>query len=459
MAAISDPGVTWRLRSGGDDTNGGGYLELGGADYSDQDAARESRTDWATADGTTTTITSAVGGLSSDLVGNVLRISAGSNFAPGYYLINSVPDANSLVLDRAPATDIGSGGVGKIGGSFSDYRIALSGNAAITSPLANGHRVLFRGSGTDSPTNADFVFSTFGTFATSGVLAQAAEPVEIGSYNGRALLERSSGTLVIHNNRNCRIHGLSFRSTGITHAVNGMVSGIGNAQIADCVFDANGFDVAGVNAVNSVTGCRFINSGGSPGALRAAIAGTHVAACGNRIEGWPGLGIKTTGIAALSNNLITGCGGAGIEMRPNSNNFSSAFYNTIVDCPVGVLLPIDGLSNATLIDNLISDCATAIEAQYNDGTVDVAEAILRAMSISRNAFHANGTNYSVAVSPPGDIQLSAIPYVDPGSGNYALNDVAGGGGELRAAGGANAYGATQSFRDIGAIQSQASGGG
>lgn len=99
----------WRVRTGGDDANGGFFVPgSGGVDYSQQDAAELTVSD-AVTDGSTT-LTSATGGFTSAMVGNGICI-AGTTVRE----IASVTDTNTIVLDATVTA--GTGQTAKVGGA------------------------------------------------------------------------------------------------------------------------------------------------------------------------------------------------------------------------------------------------------------------------------------------------------------------------------------------------------
>ena len=120
----------WEVRTGGSDTNGGGYTS-GGTDWSQQDAAQYSVTDGVTAG--TTTITSATASFGTDVVGNVMYVEGGTGaVAAGWYQIISRTNATTIVVDRSTGLTAGTGVTLKIGGAFATPgrvpAVAVTGN-------------------------------------------------------------------------------------------------------------------------------------------------------------------------------------------------------------------------------------------------------------------------------------------------------------------------------------------
>ena len=110
----------WEIRTTGNSENGGGFHDRipgTSVDYSEQNAPQLDLTDLACAAGSIT-ITSAVGGFTQAMVGNVMQIHAGANFVVGFYEIVTRNSANSIDVDRIPVTGIGANGHGKVGGGL-----------------------------------------------------------------------------------------------------------------------------------------------------------------------------------------------------------------------------------------------------------------------------------------------------------------------------------------------------
>jgi hypothetical protein len=117
MALHAD--TIWEVRTGGNNENGGGFHDRvpgTSVDYTQQNAPQLDLTDLACAGAGVTTITSAVGGFTAAMEGNIIRIHTGANFTVGFYEIVTVNSGNSVTLDRTPATGVGANGHGKVGG-------------------------------------------------------------------------------------------------------------------------------------------------------------------------------------------------------------------------------------------------------------------------------------------------------------------------------------------------------
>jgi hypothetical protein len=110
--------VIWEVRTGGNDTNGGGFKAgASGTDWTLQDAAQYSVTDAVT--NGTTTITSATANFGTDVVGNILYIQGGTgSVTAGWYEITSRTNSTTIVVDRSTGLTAGTGCTLKIGGAL-----------------------------------------------------------------------------------------------------------------------------------------------------------------------------------------------------------------------------------------------------------------------------------------------------------------------------------------------------
>lgn len=128
LATLSSS-TDWEVRGGaGNDNNGGCFTRNGsGTDYSQQDSAQLSLTDFATSGTGVTTLTSATGGFTSAMVDNCINLSSGTNLTTGFYRITGYTDTNTVTLDRAPDDGVGgvSGATGAVGGALNTITKAV----------------------------------------------------------------------------------------------------------------------------------------------------------------------------------------------------------------------------------------------------------------------------------------------------------------------------------------------
>jgi len=101
----------------------------GGTDYSLQDSAQLHLTDFTTSGAGSTTLATATGGFTPNMVGNGIHLVSGTNFTAGWYEITTYTDGTHVVLDRTPtAGGAGSLGNGYIGGAFNIGTVGMDDN-------------------------------------------------------------------------------------------------------------------------------------------------------------------------------------------------------------------------------------------------------------------------------------------------------------------------------------------
>jgi len=113
-----NPSTIFEVRTTGSQVNGGGfYNRVPGTsvDYSQQDTAQLTLTDLAT-DVAGTGLSSATGGFTAAMVGNIIQISGGTLTA-GWYEITAYTDTNNVTIDRTAGASK-TGGTGNVGGAF-----------------------------------------------------------------------------------------------------------------------------------------------------------------------------------------------------------------------------------------------------------------------------------------------------------------------------------------------------
>lgn len=469
--------LQWYMRADGAELNGGGFdptLAGAGTNYSDQAAAQLSITDGATSGAGSTTLASAAALFTSVMVGNVIRISAGTNFQTGYYMITTFTDSSHVVLDRTPSSGgAGSGGTGRVGGahvSFASY--ANGGNSTtpiITSPLAAGHTINVRGAGTDDPSTPDYTTTNFWQFVNGDMTSG---PVTVVGYNGRPFVQGNGLTfwnLTFWRFRHFKVGAtgtMQFQQFGMICGASGGVSpdtNANNGRIAldDVIFDQAGKDVACSSTCQLVVRCwakntGTISAGTYPTFGNAFHGGAFVA---NLIQDQRNLcAIGTSQLGSAVGNLITGCKGSdgGIKadydgLTNNPEPIGQLFWHNTVDANTGPGLNIKFVGSMWGMltrNNIFSNCST-----YG---IDVPNTIAdKAISTTPdyNAFYNNTTADRHFISAGAhDVALSASPYV--GGGDFNLNATASGGAACRNAGWPGAFkgGTMTGAVDIGAVQ-------
>lgn len=221
--------MVWEVRTTGNDLNGGGYTSaLGGTDYSQQDAAQLSLSDLACANNTT--LTSATGGFTAAMVGNVIYIASGTNFTPGNYEITARASTNSVTLDRNPTVSASAtSGAGKVGG------------AKINIDVNNFGSILVAG---------NTVYIKNGTYTSSG-------SISLSSGN------TSSAVTFIGYNSSRGDNPTSSTRPLLSRGANSLSFGTNNVVKCIAFSSSTGNSVTDNNGVNFFYQCKFSSTAGS----------------------------------------------------------------------------------------------------------------------------------------------------------------------------------------------------
>jgi hypothetical protein len=425
----------WWVRTDGDNTNGGGFdSEISGAgtNYCDQASAQLSLTDLATSGAASTTLTSATGGFTSAMIGNCIRISSGTNFQTGYYFITARTDTNTVTLDRTPTSGgAGSSGVGKLGGAFLNIGHNLASSASggasvsgITSPLAAGHVINLRGTGSNNPSSIDYAKPTgYWSFAAGN---DTAGPVTLRGYNGRPLLEHGSPSY--YSCSNWLVDSVCSKCS-----VNyGGAVWNGSLTMMNCKFDQAGYS-ANLAMVQAVYNSEFTNSGSQVDDGTVAISCTSY---GGRIHNCVFRNMRGTALSLGSMASVTNCVFINNRYGVDLIQTSTSYYESITNCILydnrshAIRITGDQAMQAFLSENII----------YGNGGTGIYTA-LDTVAINdrrfqnrrfRNAYGSNGANVSGFTIESDAITLTADPFTDAANEDFTLNDVAGGGALLKA---------------------------
>jgi len=256
----------WEVRTGGSNENGGGFHDRipgTSVDYSQQNAPQLALIDLV-GSAASVTVTSVVGGFTAAMVGNVMRIRAGTNFTVGFYEIVARNSANSVDLDRIPCTGAGSVGLSKTGGGQINCDL-------IDTVVVPGNTVYIE--------NGNYAAHPTVTF--SGAYTKTL-PLTIWGYNGarntrptglnRPLIALAGN--VFNVNTNIKIRNVSFEGT-VTTAGNALLkiitaSGNGLVFFENCKFNhlstGRGI-ITNTPSVNSIIAidCEFLSA--TPGGI------------------------------------------------------------------------------------------------------------------------------------------------------------------------------------------------
>ena len=300
--------AVWQVRTGGSNTNGGGYdstISGAGTDYSQQNAAQWTTTS-VTSSGTTCTDNNSHGTLTSAMIGNAVWLSGNA------YFVLTVPTANTFTVDRAPGV---TAVAAHLGGAWADPFVNPSNNSGIVQP---GNTVSINGSGSQNPTSDDYTTASSLFLPAIGNMGGNGQVKFIGK-NGRPRLGfPGAGWGYAEGNL---FQNLYFAANGTANASVGVLSTVvtqGATTVANCTFDQNGYDVtlfSGSGAM--ISQCEFTTTHAARGTTaNPAVYLVHFGALifasnvhdtlGAGIQIEAGLGTRIVG------NIIAKCGGDGI---------------------------------------------------------------------------------------------------------------------------------------------------
>ena len=460
--------TVWEVRATGNDNNGGGFNAAqtsAGTDYSQQDAPQLAATDLACVD-TTTTLTSATGGFTAAMVGNVIQIVSGTNDVPGWYEITAYTNTNTVTIDRTCATP-GSNmtsGVGNVGGALatpgkcggahvggntiwlkyteSDYSISSN-----SSNVANGRITLAAGA-------IARLTKLFGYNATRGDSGTRPK-LKWTTAGGNNAIITGSGycdirNVILDGNSQATTGGTTTNGAGLYRHVNvkimGMVYLASNAtrahEFIECEWTGNTFHILEANNVQSmlVHRCVFVDNASAQYGVTVKSQGLCViSGClfDNNKSGTAGGGVSVVDGSDVDGHvLIDSC-----DFYDNYNgiNWNFACSGRVQNCYCEANTGYGIAIAAACPDLRIVNCGG-----YNNATADYQSA---------NVSAANVVDFKAITT--------GSAYVTAGT-DFTKNDTPNRGALLRQAAWPSQFGGhtgTTNYGDIGAFRHQDPAGG
>ena len=436
-------GTTWEVRHAGANTNGGGFVAgSGGTDYSQQNSAEYSFTDLVSATGTTNpcTVTSVSHGFVSGDVGNIIQISAGTNWTTGFYEVVSVL-TGTATLDRACASSASvTGGTWAEGGalgSLTELNTAMNTTASIqqfgwvkadaTYTISSG--IVFNFTNVNvAPVFVAGYFTTRGDLGQPTIQATTTSFIMVSIQNNNNLRAFTFENFIMDCNSEAGVVG--FQISAFSNR--GQNLGVINFNAADA-FDLNESGSQGVvcmfctatGGTNFSSNYGFTMTGSLLGSMCIYCQVTSSNASGFQLGGGTCLqcvaanltGASANGFAMPGNSggPVTCNGCTAYKVGGDGFNFSAS--------PVAIY-PITIINSASISNggwgfNNSSGMTIAKGAEFFDY-------IATYNNVSGAATGITLGGHSVA--------LSGDPYVNGTSNNFALNNVAGAGAAMKAAG-------------------------
>lgn len=485
-STFANNGCAWRVRSGGNELNGGGFdpfVTNVGTDYTDQDSPQISSTT-GTCIVASTTWTDASVTFTAAMIGNVLRISAktgGSAIALDYFVITAFTDANNITLDRTPcaSADI-TAATYRIGGAHASLvNYASSATVlptpALATPLLPGNRVFIRGAGTLDPSSADYDWSAGKWVFPDGTkTVGGGGPITLIGYNGRPRIDHCGSLITAHWDTK---HVSYFRklNTNLVPVIDRAGAAV-YTTFTDCILDQNGIDSPEwYGGYGNFIENEVRNTGGGSVGTKQVVASQHPsnAIIGNYIHGVLGpaiavkFGVAThTTFASICYNTIVNNLSDGIQINPGGTAYDFAVFNNTIDNNGGhgISFSASAISATTVFNNIISNHTGSGKFAMNFVDSYTTNRRLQRNVFDANCFYGNTTKFNTVSSADSwvlqDNDITTDPgYVNAAGGNYATGANVRSKGLSGLGGVAGTLGTATNLVNIGAFQGAAAAAG
>lgn len=463
-------GAIWEIRTTGSDDNGGAFYPLvaggTGIDYSQQDAPQLTLTDVAYAAGDNAlpfTLTSITGGFTPDMLGNTIGLLTSGNYYGGHYVIISVVDANTIQVAGTAMTIGGActSGTINVGGCLAHPGVAF-GNSYSPLPYVLTTPVVNHGS---SGYNDTFYIKS-GTYIESPFIINGGPA---GGWNiiGYTLTRNDGAPTrpIIEAWSGYGTPSISFiDEQGVQDSFENIIFNANNYQnitlnqentknsFTNCDFINGIYSCANLHGGQYVN-CNFNNSGsggiawsGNPGAFDFVTTGVCINSWGTNFlncnifdNQGPGIYVNAGGIGGYNFTGVIIDHNQGPGIFQDSGN--GAQYGNIQNCVIdhngydGILANLDSSSITTgyILDTFtMTNTIISNNGAYGINSRDVdysgPNMLYFSEKVSTCAFYNNTSgNLNRVASPVNMITLSADPFIDSSSGDYALNNISGGG--------------------------------
>jgi hypothetical protein len=379
--------TVWEFRTGGSNDNGGGYRTgASGTDYSQQDSAQLTLSDLAT-DGAGTGLSSATGGFTAAMIGNIIYIKSGTGFTVGWYEITAHTDTNNVTIDRSAGISA-TGGTGSVGGARAVP------TAAHWTALVAGNIIWMGGAVTYTLTE--------GIIGSAGTLTNMIKLLGYNSSRGdnptganRPTIAAGGNTFLTGNYWEMRnIIGTTTNSSGFRANANCLVQNVKAHNTSGTA----GRDGMRVEADTKVLYCEMLcNSTGDAvdTSSRNFFYGCYIHDAANGFRG-------ANDNLKVENCIIDTCtNGSNVTTTPHTY-INNIFYN----CSTAIL--IAGNNSFTIINNLFDSCTTGVSAS----------SALDSNYLDYNNWNNNGTDVSNVTK--GDHATTDDPsFTDAANGDFS----------------------------------------
>lgn len=427
----------------------------GSVDYSQADSHTLSLTDLTFSGAVAGT--SVTGGFTPVMVGNALYIT-GAGLTTGRYFLATYVNTGSITTDRTPGT--GTGTTMKVGGALATLAETWSARGMIGSNVLWWKNTGTLGMTVATPTSPAGTMSaptiTIGYNALRGDLDSASV------FTNHPLIQQTSGS------------GVNFLLIGASNILANIICDCN--QIGSTGFSVTGsgpvvlINCKGMNAKNPaiysvtavvelircyVTGCSTV---GTLGAVEVDGGGAayYCVVAGNAIPGLRSTGTSFITVGCIfANNTGASSDGLSLTAATSVQLSNNICYANGRD---GIRLGAAGMLASVICNNvLVSNGGYGL----NFSGADLSGRFGYVVSNFKNFYYNNTSgNRNQAAAGRADVTLTGDPFTNGAGGDFSLNNTAGAGAAVRAAGFPGTFSgiSTTGYLDGGAVQHQDSGG-
>lgn len=333
-------------------------------------------------------------------VGNCIRVSSGTGATVGYYFIQSITNATTVVLDRVSGTY--TNGAWKVGGAAATPNRTINSANATGDKVVPGNTVYIQGL-SDTPSATDYADITSFIVPVSGTLA--AGRVAIIGERGRPRF-RSNG-LMWHTTVGLNIQNLyvscSSNSNGSFGIINTQGNGFNNL-LANLVVDTNNqASQVGVTLQdgNEIRDSELFAKTTAPSASSGAdlIVGTsnNCKVIGCYIHHSRGKGISSSVEITVENTIVYACQGDSINISGVQGTVGAVIRNNIIDAGLGDAISLASttvLGQFSIFNNQVTNHNQSSKTglKIGSGTAALNDSVKNLCDY--NNFYNNTANYS-----------------------------------------------------------------
>ena len=450
----------FEVRTGGSDTNGGGFdpgVSAPGTDFSQQNSAQTTFSDLVIGNPTTTQLTSAAHPFGVTSPGNFINITGGTGFTTGRYEILSV-SGTTATMDRSVGTAGSTAGTGNLGGAFASP-------GAASNVMSTGGQTMFVKQGTYSINSSSEGVSGGGIFTGNVLGASETLPILIIGYNTtRTVLNTDVGPTI--NQAVNSINGIDiqpftvfrnflFTNTNSFAGGTGISSSSRNSIVIENVQISNwnlGILISGSNwhlygcyvtgctdvgyrLFTGNTSCTFVECTSDGNGLNTGLGGFR-------------LGSTCTLIQCISANN----NGPGFNMATDNAQDCILYQCTAYNNQGSSGSGYEDNGGRTIYINCLGWGNNLNDGEFRDNADVTPNYLMRLIGCA--AFNFTSASITSTSNLTGFVFLTANPFNNPAGKDFSLNGVVGGGSACKNAGYPQRYYGipTVSFFDIGAAQ-------